>query len=162
MAYIKPSWEEYFLNIARDVSKRGTCLRRRYGALIVKDRTILSTGYNGAASGLEDCLEKGYCIRQQLNIPSGTRYELCRSVHAEANALLNAAKNAGGIEGGILYLCGEEDDGKLADARPCSMCARVIVNAKIEKLIARAADNSIRAYTMDDLRKIADNFNQAP
>lgn len=160
MARQRIDWDNYFLNIAREVSKRATCLRRRYGAVVVDVfHDIVSTGYNGAASKLEDCFERGYCIRQQQNVPSGQRYELCRSVHAEANALQKAGKIA---RGGTLYVCGEEDDGSLNEGKPCSMCARIILNAHLDKVVSRMRDGSIKQYTKQDLEQIADSFGNSP
>ncbi|MDI6738392.1 MAG: deaminase [Nanoarchaeota archaeon] len=157
-AYKRPDWDEYFLQIARDVSKRATCHRRRFGAVIVRNNKIKSTGYNGAASGLEDCLERGYCLRVQFGIQHGTHYETCRSVHAEVNAIMNAGFET--ANGGVLYLCGEKggDTRDLIDGVPCSMCARVILNAHLEKMVARLADGSIKEYTKQELSNIADHF----
>jgi dCMP deaminase len=158
-AYKRPEWDEYFLQIARDVSKRATCLRRRYGAVVVKDKRIISTGYCGAPSGLEDCAERGVCQRQQQNVPSGQRYELCRSVHAEANALMYAGIQS---KGAVLYVCGEEADGSLTEGKPCSMCARMILNSHLDKVISRMKDGSIKQYTMQELEQIADSFGNTP
>jgi len=164
MTYTRPSRIDNWLEQARIVAKMGTCLRRRYGAIIVKDNILLSQGYCGAARGLEDCLERGYCLREQLKIPSGERYELCRSVHAENNAIINAAIAGVSIIRATLYLCGEESQSRmLADAAPCSMCARAIINARLEKVIAKVSkisnDNSgIRIYTLNDLKEIAESF----
>lgn len=163
MTYLRPTMQENLLDEARLKSKRATCLRKRYGALIVRDNIVLSSGYNGAPSGIKDCLECGFCLREQLNVPSGTRYELCKSVHAEQNAVINAAVAGVSIKNGIMYLCGENfADNSLVDAEPCSMCARVIVNAKLEKLIARQSDDSVRIYSLDELREIADRTNYIP
>lgn len=158
MNYLRPCREENFLDQARIVSKRATCLRRRFGAMLVKDNIILSTGYCGAASKLEECSQQKQCLRERHNIASGTRYELCRSVHAEANAIINAAVAGVSIKDAVLYLAGEEANGNLAEAKPCSMCARMLLNAKIQKVIARANDGSVKVYSVEDLRKIADRF----
>ncbi len=157
--YQRPSWDEYFLQIARDVSKRATCLRRRYGAVVVKDKRIVSTGYCGAPSGQEDCAEKGFCQRQQQNVPSGQRYELCRSVHAEANALMYAGIQSNGA---VLYLCGEEADSALTEGKPCSMCARMILNSHVLKVIVRLRDGNIKEYSMEEIKQIADSFGNTP
>ncbi|MEK6864411.1 MAG: deaminase [Nanoarchaeota archaeon] len=160
MARQRIDWDNYFLNIAREVSKRATCLRRSYGAVVVDIfYDIVSTGYNGAASKLEDCFERGYCIRQQQNVPSGQRYELCRSVHAEANALMYAGIQS---KGAVLYVCGEEADGSLTEGKPCSMCARMILNSHLDKVISRMKDGSIKQYTMQELEQIADSFGNTP
>lgn len=124
------SWDDYFLEIASVVSKRSTCLRRRYGAVIVKDRRIVSTGYNGAPVGEQNCCDKGYCEREQLNIPAGERYELCRGVHAEQNAIINGDPLK--MEGATIYISGMNvNDGTPAPGKPCLLCDRMIKNAKI-------------------------------
>lgn len=115
---------EYFMDIAELVSERSTCLRRQYGAVIVKDKQILSTGYNGAPKGLPHCDETG-CIRKQEDVAHGERYELCRSAHAEQNAITQAAYNGISIKGSTLYVTGT----------PCMMCCKVIINAGIEEVI---------------------------
>ncbi|MBU2589927.1 MAG: cytidine deaminase [Nanoarchaeota archaeon] len=158
MVYQRDDRDENWLKQARVVCGMGTCLRRRYGAIIVKDNRHLSQGYCGAAGGEEDCLSKGYCKRQDLQIPSGERYELCESVHAENNSVINAAILGVSIKGGTLYLCGEESESKeLADAIPCKMCARIIINATLEKVITRTSTGGINIYTLDDLRQIIRN-----
>ena len=135
----RPSKTEYYLGIAKAVSSRGTCLRRRFGAVVVKDDRIVSTGYVGAPRGRKNCCDIGKCFRMENNIPSGTRYELCRSVHAEMNAIINASKEE--LEGGVLYLVGVEPDGTYTpNADCCSMCKRVIINAGIRYVII-ATDN---------------------
>jgi dCMP deaminase len=129
--------ENYYLDIAETVSERSTCLRRKYGAIIVQNDEIVSTGYNGAPRGRRNCLDLGKCTRDELGIPSGERYELCRSVHAEANAIISAPRRD--MLGGTLYLTGRS--GKtgelLTDTTPCSMCRRLIINAGITKVVAR-------------------------
>lgn len=129
--------DNYYLDIAETVLKRGTCLRRCYGALIVNNDEIISTGYNGAPRGRKNCNELGYCTREALKVPSGERYELCRSVHAEANCIISAARSD--MLGGTLYLVGrDEKTGEiLKDATCCSMCRRQIINAGIDKVVIR-------------------------
>ena len=126
------SKDKYYLNIADAVLDRSTCLRRKYGAIIVKNDEILSTGYNGAPRGRVNCSQLGYCNREQLNIPSGQRYELCRSVHAEANAIISAARRD--MIGGTLYLVGRSAaDGELLhDTTSCAMCASSTASATTE------------------------------
>ncbi len=121
---MRPSLDRYFMEIARLVASRSTCLRNQVGAVIVKDKQILSTGYNGAPSGLPHCLDIG-CLREQLNIPSGERHELCRAVHAEQNAIIQAAKHGVRIEGGTIY----------TTHQPCIMCAKMIINARLERVV---------------------------
>ncbi|MBQ1280811.1 MAG: cytidine/deoxycytidylate deaminase family protein [Oscillospiraceae bacterium] len=140
--------ENYYLDIAETVLERSTCLRRCYGAIIVRNDEIVSTGYNGAPRGRKNCSDLGYCVRQKLAIPSGQRYELCRSVHAEANAIISAARNE--TLGGTLYIVGREaETGELHnDPQPCSMCRRLIINAGIKKVVMR---NTKQDYTVTDV-----------
>ncbi len=136
--YQRPSKDESFTEIAVAVSMRSTCLRRRYGAVIVsKDGRIVSTGYNGAPRGRANCVDLGFCLRQQCNIKPGTHYELCRAVHAEANAIVNG--NPLDIVGSTLYLAGTEAaSGKpSSQMRPCAMCERLILNAQIARVVMR-------------------------
>ena len=129
--------ENYYLDIAETVLERSTCLRRCYGAIIVKNDEIVSTGYNGAPRGRANCVDMGYCSREAMNVPRGERYELCRSVHAEANAIISAARSQS--IGATLYLAGRDaKTGELlSDATSCSMCRRLIINAGIEKVVIR-------------------------
>ncbi len=120
----RPDIDTYFMNIAKVVAKRSTCLRQNVGAVIVKDKRILSTGYNGAPTGLPHCLDIG-CLREELNIASGERHELCRAVHAEQNAIIQAAVHGVSIAGATLY----------TTHQPCIMCAKMIINAKINKVV---------------------------
>jgi dCMP deaminase len=129
----RPGWDEYFIGIAKAVSARATCLRRKYGAVITKDRIIVSTGYNGAPAGMKDCLEVGRCTRKQLQIPHGERYELCHSVHAEANAIIRAS--VGEMGGATIYIAGIDDQQKECDSEPCMMCKRLILNARIARVV---------------------------
>ena len=131
----------YYLDIAEVVLVRGTCLRRNYGAIIVKNDEIVSTGYAGAPRGVANCSDIGTCRRGQLNIPHGERYEICRSVHAEANAIISAARRD--MLGATLYLVGcEADTGEyVKDANSCSMCKRLIINAGIQNVIIRSTKN---------------------
>ena len=120
----RPSWDEYFLEIAKLVSSRSTCLRRSVGAIFVRDKRILSTGYNGAPSGLKHCEEVG-CIREREGIPSGERHELCRGIHAEQNAILQAAQFGISLKGSSLYCTNQ----------PCVLCAKMLINAGVEKIV---------------------------
>lgn len=121
---MRPTWDEYFMNIVELVKERSTCLRRKVGALIVKDKRILTTGYNGAPAGCVHCSEVG-CIRQELNIPSGERHELCRASHAEQNAIVQAANYGVSIKGGTIYVT----------AQPCVICSKLIINAGISRVV---------------------------
>lgn len=121
---IRPSWDEYFLAITRTVAERSTCLRRRVGAVVILDKRILTTGYNGAPSGLEHCLDVG-CLREQQGIPSGERHELCRGLHAEQNAIIQAALSGVSIKGGTIY----------TTHFPCVLCAKMLINAGIKRVV---------------------------
>jgi len=133
---MRPSKDEYYLQIAEDVAKRGTCLRRNYGAVIVKNDEIISTGYSGAPRGEENCCDVGVCERQRLSVPAGERYELCRSVHAEMNACIHAARRDS--FGATLYLVGidMETGQRLESPVPCDMCRRVVGNAGIVEVVS--------------------------
>ena len=140
----------YYLDMAQVALERGTCLRRNFGAIIVKHDQIMSTGYSGAPRGRRNCCDLGYCLREKMNIPRGERYELCRSVHAEANAIINASRSE--MIGGTLYLVGiETATGELVpDANACSMCKRQIINAGISRVVIRnSPDNFTALYVQD-------------
>lgn len=140
----------YYLDLAETVSQRCTCLRRQYGAVIVKFDEVISTGYAGAPRGQANCNDLGRCIRMDMNIPRGERFELCRSVHAEANAIISAARND--MLGGTLYLVGKEmDTGAYVDnAGCCSMCKRMVINAGIAKVIIRDDTEHFREIAVQD------------
>ena len=139
----------YYLDIADSVSKRGTCLRRNYGAIIVNNDEIVSTGYVGAPRGRKNCSDLGYCLRQKMNIPRGERYEMCRSVHAEANAIISAERTK--MIGSTLYLVGKEvDTGEyVKDATSCSMCRKMIINAGISTVIIRDDEQHYRTVNVE-------------
>lgn len=124
MSEERPSWDHYFLKIAEDVAERAICVKRKVGAIIVKDKHLLSTGYNGAPKGFAHCTE-ATCIRKQMKVPSGQRHELCRGLHAEQNAIIQAAVHGVAIEGGTLY----------ATYQPCVICAKMMINAGIKRLV---------------------------
>lgn len=140
----------YYLDIAQATISRSTCLRRQYGAIIVKNDEIISTGYNGAPRGRKNCCDLGFCKREALNVPRGERYELCRSVHAEANAIISAARRD--MVGGTLYLAGRDAaTGKmLPDATPCSMCRRLIINAGLSKVIMRTGSETFSEIDVNE------------
>ena len=140
----------YYLDIAETVLERGTCLRRNFGAIIVKNDEIVSTGYTGAPRQRKNCIDLGYCRREQLNIPRGQRYELCRSVHAEANCIISASRNA--MLGGTLYLVGRDaQTGELVEnASSCAMCKRMVINAGIAEVVIR---NTQDEYTVIPVRE---------
>jgi len=137
----RPSWDEYFINIAKVVASRSTCIRRRYGAVIVKDRVIVSTGYNGSPRGSGNCVDINKCLRKELNVPSGERYELCEAVHAEQNAIINGAPER--MKDASIYIAGFEEDDSPADGRPCKLCSRMIRNAGIIEVVYLGKDGSI-------------------
>lgn len=144
------SKDEYYLNIAEAVCKRGTCLRRIYGAVIVQDDEIISTGYNGSPRGVENCCDKGECVREKLGVPKGERYELCIAVHGEQNAIISASRKD--IIGATMYIAGlEVKTGEYANPEPCLLCRRMIKNAGIENLVLREKDGSIKKVKVSEL-----------
>ena len=141
--------ENYYLDIAETVLERGTCLRRNYGAVIVKNDVIVSTGYAGAPRGRQNCTDLGACNRNKHNVPRGERYEMCRSVHAEANAIIAADREQ--MLGATLYLTGHGETGELLeDAYPCSMCQRLIINAGISRVICRVTPEKYLVINVRD------------
>jgi dCMP deaminase len=124
MVMTRPTWDEYFASITRQVATRSTCLRRKVGAIIVKDKRILTTGYNGAPMGVKNCLEIGTCLREELGVPSGERQEICRGLHAEQNAIIQAAFHGVRIKGSVIYCTNQ----------PCILCAKMIINCGIRKI----------------------------
>ena len=123
----RPSWDEYFMQMAELTAQRSTCLRRQVGAIIVKEKHIIATGYNGAPKGLPHCEELGGCLREKLEIPSGERHELCRALHAEQNVIIQAATLGQSIEGATIYITHQ----------PCIICAKMIINAGISRIVIR-------------------------
>ena len=144
------SKENYYLDIAQTVLERATCLRRVYGAIIVKNDEIISTGYNGAPRGRANCVDLGYCSREAMQVPRGERYELCRSVHAEANAIISAARRD--MVGATLYLVGRnaQTGELLSDATSCSMCRRQVINAGIVKVVIRRTPTTFDVVHVED------------
>lgn len=142
--------ENYYLDIAQSVLERSTCLRRKYGAIIVRNDEILSTGYNGAPRGRKNCVDLGRCTREELQVPSGQRYELCRSVHAEANAIISAEREK--MIGSALYLSGREVEtgDYVRNSSSCSMCKRLIINAGIETVYIRDDEENYRVVSVQD------------
>lgn len=140
----------YYLDIAETVSERGTCLRRNFGAIIVKNDQIVSTGYVGAPRARRNCSDMGVCLREKLEIPRGQRYEMCRSVHAEANAIIHASRND--MLDSTLYLVGREmsTGGYVENAMPCAMCKRMIINAGITNVIIRDTRDTFRNVVIDE------------
>ncbi|MDD2217809.1 MAG: cytidine/deoxycytidylate deaminase family protein [Eubacteriales bacterium] len=146
----RPDWDEYFMEMAQLTARRSTCLRRNVGAVIVKDRHIIATGYNGAPRGLPHCEEKGGCLREKMGVPSGERHELCRALHAEQNAIIQSATLGQSIEGATIY----------CTHQPCVICAKMIINAGIRRIVVKngypdefavelLADAGIRVVTLE-------------
>lgn len=146
--------ENYYLDIADTVLQRSTCLRRKYGAIIVRNDEIISTGYNGAPRGRKNCSDMNFCMREKLNIPSGERYELCRSVHAEANAIISASRRD--MIGATLYLVGRDakTNELLHNTTSCSMCKRQVINAGIDHIVIR---NTETEYTIVPIQEWVDS-----
>ena len=142
--------ENYYLDIAQTVLERSTCLRRCYGAIIVKNDEIISTGYNGAPRGRANCTTLGYCSREAMQVPRGERYELCRSVHAEANAIISASRRD--MVGGTLYLVGRDarTGALLPDATSCSMCRRLVINSGLEKVVIRRTETEFQVVPVEE------------
>ena len=146
----RPSKEEYYLGIAKEVAKRGTCLRRNFGAVIVKNDQLISTGYVGAPRKSKNCIDIGKCIREEQQIPQGQRYELCRSVHAEMNAIIHASR-ADMIDSSMFLVGIDVDSKNLVDnSEPCKLCKRVIINAGIKHVFAQTCISSIKKFDVLD------------
>ena len=149
----------YYLDIAASVSERSTCLRRNYGCVIVKNDEIISTGYNGAPRGRKNCDDLGFCYREQMDIPRGERYELCRSVHAEQNAIISASRNE--LIDADLYMVGI--NAKTGEIEPkstsCMMCKRVVINSGIKRVIVREPDDKYTIYNVEDWISDDDSLN---
>ena len=148
------SKDEYYLGIAKEVARRSTCFRRSIGAIIVRNDQIISTGYVGAPRKTRDSLEHGFCLRDRLNIPHGQRYELCRSVHAEQNAIINAARAGVSLLGGDMYIFGSStESGAAISAFPCFICKKMIINAGLNRVICSTADGKHMVFTAEDWTK---------
>lgn len=146
----RPSKDEYYLDIAKAVCERSPCIRRKFGAIVVKDDTVVSTGYNGPARGVVNCLQVG-CLKDELEIPPYEGYEYCPGVHAEENAVINAARHGASVLGGTLYLYGQEfETGEVFEGRPCDRCRRTIINAGIEEVITKRPDGTILKKSVDE------------
>ncbi len=140
------------MNIAKEVASRATCMSAHFGALIVKDDQIISTGYNGAPRGTKDCYEIGDCLRRKMNIPSGTQYEMCRSVHAEQNCIINAARAGVSVFGADMYLFGKRvlDGDKLIKSYPCFICKKMVINSGIKRFIGHDENGDLIEYLTED------------
>jgi len=147
---MRPSKKEYYLNIAKQIAQRSTCFRLRAGAIILKDDQIISTGYIGAPRGTKDCLERGECLRDKLEIPHGSRYEICRSVHAEQNAIINAARAGVSLLNGDMYLYAENGQSEKVDSFPCYICKKMIINAGLNSLTSSLKDGGLKTFYIKD------------
>ncbi len=148
-----PSWDEYFMEIAKDISKRSSCLSTNIGAIITVDNKIVSIGYNGAPRKVKDCYDKGYCLRRKLNIPSGKEYETCASVHGEQNAIINAARQGASVIEGTMYIFGENKYQGIVNpinAFPCFICKKMIINAGIKKVVCSTKDKKMKTFLVSD------------
>lgn len=142
--------DEYYLSIAKEVAQRSTCFRAKIGSIIVRDDTIIATGYVGAPRKTKDCLERGFCLRDQLKIPHGQRYELCRSCHSEQNAIINSARAGVSLLGGNMYIYLMSREGKVSDALPCFICKKMIINAGLEKVVCSTKEGGVRSFFVKD------------
>lgn len=146
----RPSKDEYYLNIAKSVSERSPCIRVQYGAIIVRDDVVVSTGYNGPARGVINCFEIG-CLKDEMNMPHGSGYDYCIGVHAEENAIINAARTGADIFEGILYLFGQDfKDKSIKESKPCDRCKRAIINAGIKYVVIKKSDGGIERINVLD------------
>jgi dCMP deaminase len=147
----RTSKDQYYLGIAKEVSTRSTCFRRAIGAIIVRDDQIISTGYVGAPRKTKDSLEHGFCLRDKLAIPHGQRYELCRSVHAEQNAIINAARAGVSLLGGDMYIYGSAPGGSAPiSAFPCYICKKMLINCGLGRVVCSTADGGAQIFRIED------------
>jgi len=146
----RPTKEEYYLDIAKKIGSRSACFRNNLGAIIIREDQIVATGYIGAPRKTKDCFERNECLRDKLKIPHGEHYEVCRSVHAEQNAIINAARSGSSILGGDMYISGETNDGKKIDTFPCFICKKMIMNAGLKRVICSTKNKDIKIFLVED------------
>lgn len=151
----RPSKDEYYLDMARSVCRRATCTKVEIGAVIIRDDQVISTGYCGSPRGTKDSLMHGFCLRKKLGIPSGQRYEMCRSVHAEQNAIINAARAGTSLLGGDMYIFGrvkndEDDNEQIIDAFPCFICKKMLINCGLKRVVCSLADGGYKIFEVDE------------
>ena len=146
----RPSKDEYYLNIAKEVAERSTCFRNKGGAIIVRGDQVVATGYIGAPRKTKDCYERGECLRDKLNIPHGKQYEMCRSVHAEQNAIINAARAGVSLFSGDMYIYHRDKNGQEMDSFPCFICKKLIINAGLNRVICSTRDKKIITFNIED------------
>ena len=144
------SKDRYYLGIAKEVTERAVCFRRVSGAIIVLNDQIVATGYTGPPRKALDCFQRGYCLRDKLKVPSGQRYELCASVHAEQNAIINSARAGVSLLGGDIYIFGRTLEGKPIDAFPCFICKKIVINAGLIRVICSTQDESVKIFHVED------------
>lgn len=152
----RPDKDQYYMDIAKNVAMRCTCLSIKFGAVILKEDQIVSTGYVGAPRKTSDCITRGFCLRRRLKVPSGERYELCRSVHAEMNAIINAARAGVSVLGGTVFLWGakiNEGEFKVLDMQPCFICKKMIINAGIKRFVVSTKEGGTRSFDVDEWTK---------
>ncbi|MCK4454058.1 dCMP deaminase family protein [Candidatus Parcubacteria bacterium] len=147
---MRPTKDQYYLNIAKQVAQRSTCFRVRFGAIIVRDDQIIATGYVGAPRKTKDCFERGNCLRDQLKIPHGQKYELCRSVHSEQNAIINAARAGVSLLGGDMFIYAENKEREAIDAFPCFICKKMIINAGLNRAVCSTSDGKYKVFNIQD------------
>lgn len=154
---VRPTKQEYYLNITKEIASRSNCLSAKIGAVIVKEDQIISTGYNGAPRKTKDCIEYGSCLRRDLKVPSGQRYELCRTVHAEQNSIINAARSGVSVLGGTMYMCGTRIFGvekpEPIDAVPCFICKKMIINSGLSSVVCLMKNGTVNVYSVDNWAK---------
>lgn len=146
----RPEKDAYYLEIARQIGKRATCFRNKGGAIIVKEDVIVATGYVGAPRKTKDCLERGECLREKLKIPHGRNYEICRGVHSEQNAIINAARSGTSILGGDIYIYCTDKEGNPVDSFPCFICKKMIINAGLNRVICATKSGSYKVFFVKD------------
>lgn len=142
--------DKYYLNIAKEIAQRSACFRNRCGSIIIKDDAIVATGYIGAPRKTKDCLERGECLRDKLKIPHGQRYELCRSVHSEQNAIINAARSGVSILGGDIFIYSESKKGELVDSFSCFICKKMIINAGLNRVVCSIRNGDYKVFKVKD------------
>ena len=146
----RPSRDRYYLDIAKQVAERATCFRNKGGAIIVRDNVILATGYIGAPRKTKDCFERGECLRDKLKIPHGRNYEICRSVHAEQNCIINATRSGASILGGDMYIYHRDREGKEIDSFPCFICKKMIINTGLNRVICSTKEEGMKIFQVAD------------
>jgi len=146
----RPPKDEYYLGIAKQVAERATCFRNKGGAIIVKNDVILATGYIGAPRKTKDCFERNECLRDKLKIPHGRQYEICRSVHAEMNCLLNAARTGASVLGGDMFIYHRDREGKEIDSFPCFICKKLLINAGLNRVVCSTKEKGMKIFNVQD------------